>query len=91
MVSTTCPYSYKINLYSKLCSSLFFVIDCGSVPSLSNGQIILSGGQIYGSLATIECNVGYSLIGLASHRCSEAGQWEPQVIPECRIKGITAN
>lgn len=61
--------------------------DCGTLTVPVNGGITLSGGTVYGSLATIQCNVGYSLVGSATRRCSEIGQWEPQVSSQCKIKG----
>ena len=49
-------------------------IDCGSLPSLVNGQII-SSSITYVSTANYVCNSGYNLVGSSIRTCQASGQW----------------
>ncbi|KAL4220798.1 hypothetical protein ACF0H5_019066 [Mactra antiquata] len=49
-------------------------IDCGSLPSLSNGNYAPTGGSSYGSTANVNCNTGYDR-NTTVISCMEEGVW----------------
>ncbi|KAH3700409.1 hypothetical protein DPMN_075385 [Dreissena polymorpha] len=51
------------------------VIDCGQMPSVSNGQVLKSTGMEYGSTMTYGCLTGYELQGPAVVSCLDTGSW----------------
>nr|XP_039271172.1 sushi, von Willebrand factor type A, EGF and pentraxin domain-containing protein 1-like [Styela clava] len=44
-----------------------------------NGKVTCTESFWYKSECTVECNVGYKLIGSASTRCNEDADWEPAI------------
>ncbi|XP_065195333.1 uncharacterized protein LOC135826660 [Sycon ciliatum] len=60
-------------------------ISCPSLGSPSDGQVVLSGGLAYRSIATYQCSVGYYLKGNSSSSCLISGQWSSP-LPVCTIR-----
>jgi CUB/sushi domain-containing protein len=48
---------------------------CGSLADILNGQISLSKGASFGSIATYTCDSGYELVGKSTRECSTGGRW----------------
>lgn len=60
------------------------VLDCGSVPSVSSGVVVLdSTDTTYKATATVTCNNGYEA-NQSSISCQASASWE---VPTCSIKG----
>ena len=49
-------------------------VDCGTLSSPSNGQVILTG-IAFGSTATYACNSGFNLVGNMQRTCQNNGDW----------------
>jgi CUB/sushi domain-containing protein len=49
-------------------------VDCGSLLSPTNGQIIISS-TTFGSTASYSCSSGYNLAGATVRICQASGQW----------------
>lgn len=60
--------------YSKITKLLFIGVDCGSISSPSNGQVIVTS-TTFGSTARYSCDSGYDLVGASSRTCQSSGQW----------------
>ena len=58
------------------------VIDCGSIDNFQNGQVDLSNGTTFGSVATFTCNSGFILSHQQVVTCAIDGMWSPS-IPTC--------
>ena len=54
--------------------SLALTVDCGNLNDPSNGQVTLTGTTV-GSLATYQCNSGFSLVGNMERTCQDDGSW----------------
>ncbi len=55
---------------------LCIVTDCGKPVSITNGAVSYPS-TIIDSLATYNCNDGYTLVGVdATVKCNENGDWE---------------
>ena len=50
-------------------------INCASLPSIANGQVTSSNGNLYPSTATYVCDDGYQLSGSLTRTCDEYGAW----------------
>ncbi|XP_046725184.1 zona pellucida sperm-binding protein 3 receptor-like isoform X2 [Silurus meridionalis] len=48
---------------------------CGSLPDLANGKYTFPDGILFGATAIAECNKGYSLVGVKTRNCLDAG-WD---------------
>ena len=64
---------------------LSIVVDCGSLGNPLNGQVDMSSGNTFMSIATYTCNAGYDLIGPKSRTCGSDGVWSPAP-PTCERK-----
>ena len=62
------------------------LLDCGTVPTLTNGARSDTGGTTYGETATFACNTGYTISGGADVTCQDDGTWET-LLATCTIKG----
>ena len=51
------------------------------IASPDNGQVFIDG-----STATYTCNTGYTLVGSATRRCENSGDWLPSVQIICQSK-----
>ena len=49
-------------------------VDCGSLPNPGNGGVSLSG-TVFGSVATYNCNDGFTLEGETTRQCESSGLW----------------
>jgi hypothetical protein len=60
--------------------------DCGDVPVINDGNIILQedGNNSYGALAEVTCNTGYNAT-LNTIVCLDTGEWENIT---CNIIGV---
>lgn len=80
-------YQEGSTVSAKSISLCVTTVDCGALASPANGSVDVSGETVYGSMATFKCNVGYRLVGSATKRCTEIGQWGPQGSVQCVIIG----
>jgi len=62
----------------------FAVIECDSLPGISNGIVVQSGTTV-DSTVTYNCNRGFTLEGLATHTCQADGEWSGEA-PTCERK-----
>jgi hypothetical protein len=61
-------------------------VDCGKVTQLLYGSVTYTNGTTYlGSTITYSCVKNYRLVGVASRRCLEGGQWSDES-PRCEGK-----
>lgn len=56
-------------------SSMNYIVDCGKVGELRNGNITYTSGTIVNSTATFTCDKGYTLFGNNSTVCQLTGNW----------------
>lgn len=64
-------------------------VDCGGLPNIANGLVVLSG-TTSGSTAGYSCNVGYRLSGVRIRVCLGTGQWSDSE-PVCRCESTTTS
>ena len=62
------------------------ITDCGTVKAPENGFVNYPNGTKYGSVATFECSIGYTLIGDDTHTCQANKSWSNDN-PTCKMKG----
>jgi hypothetical protein len=62
-------------------------LDCGTIVAPANGNVDLTDGTTYESVAVFQCNNGYDMAGAASLECLEDGSWD-NAKPTCNIKGL---
>ena len=62
-------------------------VDCGSLQSPQNGYVSFLS-TTPGSTATYSCFEGFELIGTATRRCEDNGQWSSST-PECRAQVLS--
>ena len=55
---------------------------CSDLPNPENGRVIVSG-EVIGSIATYDCDDGYTLNGLSTRICRDDQEWSG-VAPTCR-------
>ena len=60
---------------------LLIAIDCGYLPNIRNGRLILSGTG-FRDTATYLCKEGFDLIGDRQRKCGEDGEWSTSE-PKC--------
>ncbi|KAI5609083.1 complement receptor type 1, partial [Silurus asotus] len=48
---------------------------CGALPDLTNGKYTFPDGNLFGATAIAECNKGFSLVGVKTRNCLDAG-WD---------------
>ena len=58
------------------------VTNCSTLPNLENGQVNISNGTAFGSVATFQCNAEYMLSHQEVVLCAKNGTWTPS-IPIC--------
>ena len=66
----------------------FLVMNCGSLADPTNGQVVISNGSTYGSVATYICDSGYTLSGSHLRTCRADGNWR-DTSPACYSKNAT--
>ena len=54
-------------------SLLLTAVDCGTLTTPANGQVIYSGRTTFGHTATYSCHTGYNLIGGTTRMCQVRG------------------
>lgn len=59
---------------------LSFLTDCGQI-AITHGRLDTSATN-YGTIVTVQCNDGYSMVGNAAIHCLPDGTWTQ--IPSCR-------
>ncbi len=57
------------------------VVDCGSPPSISNGNFNTPINTTYEELVTYSCITGYEISGMAMVSCLASGSWN--TTPSC--------
>ena len=57
-----------------MCVCVFTVVVCPELMDPDDGQVELSN-MVFGSVATYNCDTGYSLNGSVSRMCMANGQW----------------
>ncbi len=58
------------------------IVDCGSLPSPSNGNVATPSGTTAGNVASYSCAEGLVLIGSTVRSCGINGLWAPDM-PTC--------
>ena len=53
---------------------MFSAADCDNLNDPSNGQVTLTG-TVFGSVASYECDTGFSLVGNMERTCQDDGEW----------------
>ena len=81
-VSELCSFVMK-SLLTR--THLLSAADCPSGLALRNGQVLISR-MVFKSVATVNCDDGYKLVGNSTVVCQEDGTWSKT--PECQ--GIPA-
>ena len=74
-------FSVQLRLFSA-------AVECGGLPDPLNGYVVLTD-VILGSVATYNCQTGFSLVGSATRECARSGRWTG-VPPTCESKNISA-
>lgn len=62
-------------------------INCGPLPDIANGKVVIAPDTRLGSTATYSCNAGFNLVGADTRRCQASGQWSGQE-PSCERKSL---
>ena len=65
---------------------IMFVSDCGPLATLTDGSVSLSSGTTFDSVATFNCDTGYTLSGAATRTCQANSVWD-NAQPTCQING----
>lgn len=78
--ATTCQLSRTWTNDRPLCA----LISCGPVRSPQNGRVDCSEGDLYNSVCTTTCSVGYELSGSKSRTCLDSKSWSGNE-PACNI------
>ena len=74
-VSVCCDAPFSIiSWHYELLDPLSSAIDCGDLDDPSNGQVTLTGTTL-GSMATYECDSGFTLVGNQVRTCEDDGNW----------------
>ena len=60
--------------YIEPTNPLSLAIDCGDLDDPPNGQVTLTG-TTFGSMATYECDSGFTLVGNQVRTCEDDGNW----------------
>ena len=58
--------------------------DCGNLTDPTHGQVVHTGGTIFGQTAFYKCSEGYTLNGTDSRTCNEFGNWTLES-PTCDV------
>ena len=76
-------------LHSDSLDSHFFLcmlvdIECGEPdrPNTNGGLVVEASGTDFNSTAVYSCDVGFVIVGNATRRCQENGNWS-DVAPQC--------
>ena len=64
--------------------NISIVVDCGSLSPPIDGTVQLNG-TVFGSQAMYSCDIGYSLIGVATRGCLASQNWS-DTAPVCQSK-----
>ena len=64
----------------------FFFADCGNLTAPADGSVTFSSGTTFQSVASFDCNTGYTLEGDATRTCQANAAWSNSD-PSCKIKG----
>ena len=64
----------------------FFFADCGNLTAPADGSITFSRGTTFQSVASFDCNTGYTLEGDATRTCQANAAWSNSD-PSCKIIG----
>ncbi|OWF44878.1 Sushi, nidogen and EGF-like domain-containing protein 1 [Mizuhopecten yessoensis] len=67
----TCDENGEWNFNGQTCA----IIDCGTPPSISHGQLV-SAGTTFGQTAVLECDEGRVPVGIKDVVCGVNGTWE---------------
>jgi len=65
---------------------LIVCLDCGILPSLTNGTVDQSGGTLYLDTTHFTCDLGFNLQGTSVRTCGPDGTWD-NAQPTCEIAG----
>ena len=79
-------HCWKSHIVTQLC----YVLDCGGVGSITEGQVSYSSGTTYLSEATFSCNIGYTLSSVITRTCQANSTWSYEN-PTCDIVGTSYN
>jgi len=60
----------------------FFLLDCGTVPTIANGAVSHAEGTEYNATVTYSCDIGYLIDGVVNRTCQANGNWT-DVEPTC--------
>ena len=80
LITLSLIYSPALLLYL----NISIVVDCGSLSPPIDGTVQLNG-TVFGSQAMYSCDVGYSLIGVATRSCLASQDWS-DTAPVCQSK-----
>ena len=75
----------QLNIYVYFRST---VVKCGTLNTISNGQVSHLNGTTFGQTATYSCNTSYNLVGGSTRICQADGMWsgsEPTCISESSL------
>ena len=60
--------------------------DCGSLTNPDDGSVTYSTGTTFQSVATFDCDTGYTLDGEPTRTCQANASWSNSD-PSCKING----
>ena len=61
------------------------VVDCGRLFDPEHGDVDISSGTVFNSIAMYSCDTGYMLDGVSTRVCVSEGIWIPEA-PRCLSK-----
>ena len=71
---------------SRIVFCFIVCLDCGILPSLTNGTVDQTGGTLYLDTTHFTCDLGYNLQGTSVRTCGPDGTWD-NAQPTCEIAG----
>lgn len=70
----------------KVIQNTLLFSDCGNLTDPADGSVSFSSGTTYQSVATFNCDTGYTLEGEETRTCQANETWS-NIGPSCRING----
>ena len=76
------------NLSKKMIENTSFFTECDNLTAPADGLVIYSSGTTFQSVATFDCNTGYTLEGDSTRTCQANTSWSNSD-PSCKINGTS--
>ena len=79
-------YSLKGFCQNKIIENTLFFADCGNLTAPADGSLTYSSGTTFQSVASFDCDTGYTLDGDSTRTCLANASWSNSD-PSCKING----